>query len=325
VRHNPSRYTIDTIRRFGWKFLGSWDPVHFDYVHGDNTIIPESIKAFQQLWNINNPNARPLKVDGRYGWNTGRKLGSAPLAGFAIASTCEQEEEEIEVPEEEIPQEEEEFEPTVNSEMTVTERGLEMMKNFEGFIGNFKTYSNGITAVGYGHKCVRGSKATDYNDCDKIIALNPRGKPFIVIPFLSHFEGDAILRFDSSMTPEARAVRAIRLPLKQHQFDALVSVALSVGVKRFKSSDLYKRASEGARASSIKTAFLSLARTTRGTTPAGLVNRRTIEATYYNDSDYVRDLCVVRREIGLCLPSGSCNGKSAKGYCPGVSGECCLG
>ncbi len=62
----------------GW--LGSRDPVHFDCPGSDRR--PDSILAFQRLWNRNHPEDR-IAEDGLYGPQTESRLGRTPAAGFA--------------------------------------------------------------------------------------------------------------------------------------------------------------------------------------------------------------------------------------------------
>ena len=71
----------------GWQWLGSSDPVHFNYTAGGTDIRELSVLAFQQLWNKNNPNDL-LVEDGLYGSNTESRLKQAPSNGFAIPPWC---------------------------------------------------------------------------------------------------------------------------------------------------------------------------------------------------------------------------------------------
>ena len=69
----------------GWRWLGSSDPVHYDYKgSGTVTLKGLSIKAFQRLWNKNNPNDK-IAEDGKYGPNTEARLAKSPAGGFANA------------------------------------------------------------------------------------------------------------------------------------------------------------------------------------------------------------------------------------------------
>lgn len=70
--------------RYGWSPLPG-DPPHFDYVGGGTSDIrSHSIKAFQQLWNKNNPNNK-ISEDGAFGPQTEGALNQSPAPGFAKA------------------------------------------------------------------------------------------------------------------------------------------------------------------------------------------------------------------------------------------------
>lgn len=70
------------LEKHGWDWLGSFDPMHFDYVKpGTKDLKSLSIKAFQQLWNLNNPKQR-IAEDGVWGLQTYQALLAAPCQGF---------------------------------------------------------------------------------------------------------------------------------------------------------------------------------------------------------------------------------------------------
>lgn len=74
----------------GCRWLGSSDPVHFDCPGSDGRA--DAIRAFQVLWNLNNPGDR-IAEDGLYGPQTESRLGRSPAGGFAMSgcapTTCE--------------------------------------------------------------------------------------------------------------------------------------------------------------------------------------------------------------------------------------------
>lgn len=73
------------LQRQGWKWFGNNDKVHFDYVGaGAKDIRSQTMKAFQQLWNNNNPD-HTIQVDGQWGKNTARCLNNSPAYGFTKA------------------------------------------------------------------------------------------------------------------------------------------------------------------------------------------------------------------------------------------------
>lgn len=75
------------LERQGWDWIGSFDPMHFDYEGGGCRDMRHlSILAFQQLHNRNNRNDR-LAEDGQWGAKTQRALMEALVSGFGIADT----------------------------------------------------------------------------------------------------------------------------------------------------------------------------------------------------------------------------------------------
>jgi hypothetical protein len=70
----------------GFTWLGSRDPVHFDYTAAED-LRELSVFAFQRLWNLNHPTEK-LVEDGDFGPKTTAALERAPAAGFAMAPTC---------------------------------------------------------------------------------------------------------------------------------------------------------------------------------------------------------------------------------------------
>lgn len=72
----------------GWHWLGSSDAVHFDYQgSGAVDLRPLAVKAFQRLWNRNNPGDR-IAEDGAWGPSTASRMDRSPAAGFAQGPTC---------------------------------------------------------------------------------------------------------------------------------------------------------------------------------------------------------------------------------------------
>lgn len=72
----------------GFQWLGSNDPVHFDYV-GPGAIDYRGLDvlAFQQLWNINHPEDL-IAEDGIYGPQTEGRLKQSPAEGFPLGPDC---------------------------------------------------------------------------------------------------------------------------------------------------------------------------------------------------------------------------------------------
>lgn len=71
-----------TIEDFGFeRTYGDADPMHFDYGDGVRDIRPESIRAFQMLWNQANPGSL-LEADGDLGDRTLQAIYNSPAEGW---------------------------------------------------------------------------------------------------------------------------------------------------------------------------------------------------------------------------------------------------
>ncbi len=77
-----------TLQAHGFKWLGSSDPVHFDYAgSGAKNYKGLDVKAFQRLWNRNHPGDK-ISADGIWGPQTEARMKKAPAAGFAKGASC---------------------------------------------------------------------------------------------------------------------------------------------------------------------------------------------------------------------------------------------
>ena len=75
-----------TMQSKGWTWLGAGDPVHYDY-YGSPDIRGQDVRAFQRLWNRNNPGDK-IAEDGAYGPQTEARLKKSPATGFAVGASC---------------------------------------------------------------------------------------------------------------------------------------------------------------------------------------------------------------------------------------------
>lgn len=74
---------IPFLEAQGWRWLGDSDPAHFDFVGGGTIDLAEiNVRAFQRLWNQNNPNDI-IDEDGDYGPETELRLADSPAEGFS--------------------------------------------------------------------------------------------------------------------------------------------------------------------------------------------------------------------------------------------------
>jgi Synergist-CTERM protein sorting domain-containing protein len=77
---------ISAMANKGWTHPIPGDPVHFEHPSSPD-IRGRDVKAFQRLWNRNNPNDK-ISEDGAYGPQTEARLKKAPATGFAVGASC---------------------------------------------------------------------------------------------------------------------------------------------------------------------------------------------------------------------------------------------
>ena len=105
--------------------------------------------------------------------------------------------------------------------LKVSREGVVLIKSFEGFHPRAVRAEDGRWVIGYGHT----ASARDG---------------------LTVTEADAELLLQYDLLPVVKALNdQVSTPLNQHQFDALASFAISVGVERFLASDVLQRLNAG--------------------------------------------------------------------------------
>jgi lysozyme len=110
---------------------------------------------------------------------------------------------------------------TPTPRLKVSREGIVLIKSFEGFRPRAVQDEDGRWIIGYGHT-----------------ASAREG--------LTVAEADAELLLQYDLMPVVKALNEqVHSPLNQHQFDALASFAVSVGVDRFLASDVLQRLNEG--------------------------------------------------------------------------------
>jgi len=77
---------ITAMAAHGWAHDVAGDPVHFDHTASPDDR-GQDIKAFQVLWNANNP-SDTIATDGAYGPATEARLQKSPAAGFKVGPSC---------------------------------------------------------------------------------------------------------------------------------------------------------------------------------------------------------------------------------------------
>lgn len=99
----------------------------------------------------------------------------------------------------------------------VSREGLLLIKSFEGFRPRTVLRRDGTPVIGYGH--------------------SRSARPGAVV---SEAEAELLLQYDL-MPIVALLNERVRLPLNQHQFDALASFIFSIGLERFQASDVLEK------------------------------------------------------------------------------------
>lgn len=136
--------------------------------------------------------------------------------------------------------------------MNISEKGIELIKHFEGCrLTAYRCQANVLT-IGYGHtgQVLEGTT-------------------------ISHEVADYFLKTDLTFFEKVLA-RLIRVPIDQSQFDALISFTFNVGASALRGSTLLKRLNAGDYAGAT-TQFLRWNKV-KGAYNAGLMRRRQAEA-----------------------------------------------
>jgi len=142
------------------------------------------------------------------------------------------------------------------------EKGIALIKSFEGFVGNPYKCPAGIPTIGYG--------ATFYPDGKKVTmtdhAINESQGTDLLKSMLGQFE-----QYVDSFCIDT---------ITQNQFDALVSFCYNLGPSSLKASTLLKKLNINPNDPTIKAEFLKWTKAGGKTLP-GLVRRREAEAELY--------------------------------------------
>ena len=102
----------------------------------------------------------------------------------------------------------------------ISREGVILIKCFEGFRPRAIQRDDGRWMIGYGHTASAREGLT-----------------------VSEVDAELLLQYD--LLPVVKAIDEVQAPLNQHQYDALASFAFSIGVERFRSSEVLKRLNAG--------------------------------------------------------------------------------
>ena len=140
--------------------------------------------------------------------------------------------------------------------MRTSQKGINLIKEFEGFRPTAYRCWAGVLTIGYGH--------TSGVSCSQVVTEQ---------------QAEDLLRIDL-VDAEAAVNRYVKSELKQTQFDALVSFVFNCGSGNFLKSTLLKRVNANPNDPTIREAFMMWNKS-KGNVLKGLTRRRTAEADLY--------------------------------------------
>ena len=140
--------------------------------------------------------------------------------------------------------------------MQISNKGIDLIKEFEGLRLTAYKCSAGIWTIGYGH------------------TKNVREGMQITSEFAT------LLLVDDLQTFEVGVSQVVKVFLHQHQFDALVSFAFNVGLTAFRQSTLLRRLNGGEPAERVAAEFLRWNKA-GGKVIEGLTRRRKKESEVF--------------------------------------------
>lgn len=156
--------------------------------------------------------------------------------------------------------------------MQLSPAGIELLKALEGVEPEPYRDSAGLLTIGAGHCLTKDELSAGKIYCGDRV-LRWKDGP------LSDAEIDALLAEDVGWA-EAAVEVAVRVPLEQHQFDALVIFCFNIGANAFRESTLCRLLNEGL-FDEIPTQLARWARAGGRVVP-GLVRRRQREIDHWN-------------------------------------------
>jgi lysozyme len=146
--------------------------------------------------------------------------------------------------------------------MKVSQKGLDLIKKFEGFSAKPYICPAGVPTIGYG--------ATYYTNGTKVTMSD---EP------ISEEWAEKLL--SNMVHTYEKGVESLVIPkITQNQFDALVSFAYNVGVTNFRKSTLLRLVNKDPNNPEIATQFMKWVRG-GGKVINGLIKRRQIESQLY--------------------------------------------
>jgi len=223
-----------------------------------DAVVESAVRRFQADWG--------QQVDGIYGQQSSRQLGVAFRAAKeqkkpkpAVVAVVTPEPVKPKPRPKPVPKK-----PAVKKPTALSKEGAAFIARFEGFRGQLYNDAAGHATIGYGHLVhhgpIDGSEPAEFR----------KG--------ISQDRALELLQADAAKAA-AEIARSVKVPLDQHQFDALVSFAFNVGNGAFRESTLLRLLNEG-RYDAVE-AQLARWNKAGGKTLQGLVNRRAAEAKLF--------------------------------------------
>lgn len=142
--------------------------------------------------------------------------------------------------------------------MKISQQGIDFIKQFEGFRAKPYLCSAKVPTIGYG--------STRYADGTPVSLRDPA----ITEAVASALFKDTLVIYEKAVT------KAVKIPLEQYEFDALVSLCYNIGVGNLASSTLVRLLNEDAARIEVAGQFLRWNRA-NSVVISGLTRRREVE------------------------------------------------
>ena len=146
--------------------------------------------------------------------------------------------------------------------MKLSKQGLNLIKEFEGFVAKPYLCPAGIPTIGYG--------STRYLDGTKVSLRDPR---------ITKEQAEELL-LNTLVSFETGVAKAVKVELEQNEYDALVSLCYNIGVGNFTSSTLVRLLNDGEAPIDVAAQFLRWNRANSRVIP-GLTTRRERERALF--------------------------------------------
>ena len=147
--------------------------------------------------------------------------------------------------------------------MNISEKGLELIKEFEGFRSHPYRDAVGVPTIGYGLTHYLGGRHVTMNDH----SMSKETASHLLAMEVDHLYGSAVNAY-------------VQVPMTQNQFDALCSFAYNLGTTALRKSTLLHRINEGSDQKTIANEFMKWTHAGHHVLK-GLVERRMAEDALY--------------------------------------------